>query len=232
MRGRSPVAMEVFPMPDLSRIESCRAMMTEFASSQVLTELRQPLLEMLECLHRVDAQVLRVLDGVSSELRSVDIEEYRSAVATLDKEGRTERENRAFIHFQQEVAEELQRGMQAARHHVRTLDESLSALARVSIADNPGKMKHIEELLAGMKWDDVRKRSLERQLQDLKGPLLVARARQGYIHEVEKLVFAMYGFLEGVLQASPHVIQRADDFQQHASVLVDYMQTLRRDWKS
>jgi len=229
-----PVKMlDACPLPAIELLEKYRRDMTRLASTPgdlYWPSLRQQLQALLEKVNAVDTAVMRLMIGVDAGLGNIDIAPYQQAILALDKPQRTTEENAAFLQYQEEVANLLLDASASARTYVHALDASLLSLETSSIDDVQAPIAELQtrlETATGAEAQRVRD-----CLDEFRGVLQVGQSKAGYVHEISKLVFAVNHFFDNVLEGSPDVIRRADNFLHHADELVDYLRELRGIWHS
>ncbi|HEX8592039.1 MAG TPA: hypothetical protein VF682_01970 [Pseudomonas sp.] len=221
------------PLPDMDMLGKYRRDITDLATTQSAfysPELRHQLLEVLKGLSEVDACALTLLDGIDACLSNIDVAPYRTALLKLQKPDRSKAENLAFVTLQEEIAGLLWEGVDMAKQYVSRLDATLSSLEASFIEDTRAPISRLTAQLgvsAGPVALEIRNR-----LAELRGALDVRQFRDGYVHELAKLIFAVNYFFENVLEGSHNVIQRADDFLRHADDLVVYLRNVRQLWRS
>ncbi|KFE44570.1 hypothetical protein [Pseudomonas syringae] len=225
--------LEACPLPNMEKLEEHRRDMTRFASTpgdMYWPSLRQQLQALLEKVNAVDAAVMTLIICGDTVLGNIDIAPYQQAILLLDKPGRTTEESRACLQYQEEVSNLLCDAAASVRTSVHALDASLLSLETSSIDD---VLAPIAELQARLETaTGAQAQRIRDCLDDFRGILGMDKSRAGYVHEVSKLVFAVNYFFDNVLEGSPDVIQRAEDFLRHADELVDYLRELHSAWKS
>lgn len=222
-----------FPRPDMNAIRHYRTIIAQRAGSQSGGILREQQLVILDLVYRVDAELLKLLDGVRVSLGSVDIEEYRIALRKLDHDGRTSAENLAFVAYQQELASEMTRGVETARNLAERLNLNISSLLSAPLVDTHAPVAHAHSLMlsAGPLLEERHKRALEFLLEDLEGALHVAQARGDYVDEINKVLSPLTFFFDNVLESEQDVIQTAEEFHGRVSQLLGYLEGVRNEWQ-
>lgn len=221
------------PLPDIETLEKHRRDITRLASTpgeMYWPSLRLQLQALQEKVDAVDTAATTLIICVDAGLSNIDIAPYQQAIALLDKPRRTAEESRAFLQYQGEVSSLLLDAAASLRTYVHALDASLLSLETSSIDDVLAPIAELQARLAtatGAQAQRIRDR-----LDEFRGVLEIDKSRAGYVHEVSKLVFAVNYFFDNVLEGSPQVIQRAEDFLRHSDGLVDYLRELRSIWKS
>lgn len=223
-----------YPRPDLAAITRHRSVMAQCAGAQTAGVLRDQLLTVLDRVYVVDVEIITMLDGVCASLRSVELEPYRAAMRELEREGRTQQENLALLSYQEQAVNELLGGMRNARGYVDALTGHLASVEAAVVNDTRELARNAERQLEGVSAfsDEARRRTLEFYLEDMQGPLRVDEARRGYVDEIKKIISPVEYFCHNALGEVEPGIRLADDFQLHAAELVDYLQRLRREWRS
>jgi hypothetical protein len=222
-----------FPRPDFGAVQRHRKVLSQSAGSQIAGVLREQQLAILDQVYRVDAAIIKTLDGICASLGDVDIEDYRVAIRKLDHEGRTDAENEAFLSYQRELANDMNSGVVTTRGYVDVLSSNLSSLLAAALADTREQVVHAQSLLssAGPLLDEPQTRHLEFLLEDLKGPLHMAAARREYVDEIDKILSPLRFFCDNVLTSGRDVIQVADEFQKQVDELLSYLRDIRNEWK-
>jgi hypothetical protein len=224
---------DVCPLPDIELLDTHRRDICHRATTQTefyRPALRQQMLELLKRLSEVDAHSLALIDGIDACLSNIDISPYLNSLLMLEKPHRTERENLAFLKYQTEIADILLEGSARVRKYLRALDASLLALERSAVEDTRVPLWQLRaEPVTSMGPDSEQ---ISGRLAELEGAAQVVKSRAGYVHEIGKLVFAVNYFFDNVLEASPDVIPRADEFQRYSGELVQYLRELRTRWMS
>lgn len=221
------------PLPDIEMLEKTRRDMIRLASTRgelYWPSLKQQLQAILEKVNTVDTAVMTLIIGVDAGLSTLDITPYRQAILSLAKPQRTTEESAAFLQYQEEMSNLLLDAVALVRTHLHALDTSLMSLETSSIDDALAPIAELQtrlETATGAEAQRVRD-----CLDEFRGVLEVHTSRAGYVHEVSKLVFAVSYFFDHVLEGSPNVIQRAEDFLRHSDALVAYLRNLRKRWIS
>jgi hypothetical protein len=223
-----------FPRPDLAGIQRHREVITQCAGGQGVGLLRTQLLTVLDRVHRVEAAVIRMLDGVRVNLEDVDIEAYQVVVQALGREGRTLTENLALVSYQEQTVNDFLGRMQSAQGYLDALNDCIESLATAEIADTQEAIGHAEALLAGagLLGNESHRRSLEYLLEDLKGAARASDALRGYVDAVKALKSPVEFFCQNVQASGQTGLQPAEEFQRHAMDLVEYLRAVRREWRS
>jgi hypothetical protein len=223
-----------FPQPDFEAIGNHRSVVAQYAGAQGAGSLRDQLLTVLERVYVVDVEIITMLDGVCGSLRGIDMEPYRAAMQELEREGRTQQENLALLAYQEQAVNELLGGLRNARAYLDTLNQHLLSVEKAIISDTRELAGYAELLLKGISAfsEESHRRTLEFLVEDMKGPPRVDEARRGYVEEINKLLSPVEFFCHSVSAPGQAGIQRLDDFQHHATELMEYLQRLRRNWRS
>ncbi|OCR25711.1 hypothetical protein AFK24_07060 [Pseudomonas syringae] len=221
------------PLPDIEVLEKHRRDMTRLASTPgelYWPSLRAQLQALLDKVNAVDAAATELIIGIGAGLSKIDIAPYQQAILLLDKPQRTAEESAAFLQYQKEVANLLLDASALVRTYLSTLDASLLSLETSPIDDVLVPIAELQTWLETSTGAEAQR--IREYLDEFRGVLDGDKFRAGYVHEISKLVFAVNYFFDNVLEGSPDVIQRADDFLRHSDELVDYLRELHSVWKS
>ncbi|WP_341522588.1 hypothetical protein AABC73_04200 [Pseudomonas sp. G.S.17] len=225
--------LDACPLPDIDMLEKHRREMTRLASTPgelYWPSLRQQLQALLDKVNAVDVAATELIIGIGAGLGKIDIAPYQQAILLLDKPERTAEESAACLQYQEEVANLLLDASALVRTYLSTLDASLLSLETSPIDDVFAPIAELQTRLETS--TDAEAQRLRDCLDEFCAVLDVDKSRAGYVHEISKLVFAVSYFFDNVLEASPDVIQRAEDFLHHSDELVDYLRELHSVWKS
>jgi hypothetical protein len=225
--------LDACPLPDIDMLEKHRREITRLASTPgelYWPSLRQQLQALLDKVNAVDAAATELMIGIGAGLSKVDIAPCQQAILLLDKPERTAEEHAASLQYQEEVANLLLDASASARSYLSALDASFLSLETSPIDDVFASIAELQARLETAKGAEAQR--VRDCLDEFRGVLEVDQSKAGYVHEISKLVFAVNYFFDNVLEASPDVIQRADDFLHHSDELVDYLRELHSVWKS
>lgn len=225
--------LDACPLPDVVLLEKHRRCIAAQAASRgelYWPSLRQQLLALVAQVDVVDTAALALMHGIDACLSVIDISPYRTSIQTLDKPQRSDEENLAFLHFQEQIIGQLSEGTALSKAYLNALDASLLSLETSFIDDVREPISELQARLETPSGADAQR--IRDCLDEFRGVLEVEKSRASYLHEMRKLLFAVNYFFDNVLEGSPDVIQRAEDFQRHSDELIDYLRELRRLWKS